>query len=169
MSYIYKIINDINRKVYIGQTIQPPYLRWAKHLMNINDENCNMEIIKAMRELGWEHFNFKVIEEVPQEQLNEREFFWIQQFNSCEDGYNENYPKGFNVQSNKNITSNGKRICKMTLDCQELEVYNTTREAVEETFPEASEAEIKTKMKCIAAVAKGNRKTAYGFKWKYKF
>ena len=29
--YIYKITNDINNKVYIGQTVKKPEERWKEH------------------------------------------------------------------------------------------------------------------------------------------
>lgn len=34
MGTIYKIINDINTKVYIGKTIRPLRMRWKEHKTN---------------------------------------------------------------------------------------------------------------------------------------
>ena len=36
MGYIYKIINDINDKIYIGQTIRTIEERWKEHLKESN-------------------------------------------------------------------------------------------------------------------------------------
>lgn len=44
-----------------------------------------------MREFGIENFSFEIIEvfeEYNQNKLNEREKFWIKNYNTLEDGYN---------------------------------------------------------------------------------
>jgi hypothetical protein len=33
MAFIYKIINDINDKVYIGKTVKTIKVRWQQHLL----------------------------------------------------------------------------------------------------------------------------------------
>lgn len=43
-----------------------------------------------MREDGLENFKFEVIEECPKELLNEKEVYWINEYNSLETGYNMN-------------------------------------------------------------------------------
>jgi hypothetical protein len=127
-----------------------------------------MEIVKAMRELGWENFSFKIIEEVPNENLDNREYYWSQYFDCYNNGYNTNFPKGYNMESQTELR-NCKKICQLNNNSEIIAIYNSTREAVKTIFPDATEEEIKTKMKCISAVARGNRKSAYGFKWKYSF
>lgn len=88
MGYIYKIINDINDKVYIGQTQRSIQERWKEHLKESNDTRMNHPIYRAMRKYGNEHFSIIVVEEIENNQLDEREVYWIQQYNSYKDGYN---------------------------------------------------------------------------------
>lgn len=82
---IYKITNLINDKVYVGQTTQELKLRLKYH-----KSNKNTLIGRAIRKYGWENFSVEVLEECEtQEQLNEREIFWIKKLNSKNpNGYN---------------------------------------------------------------------------------
>ena len=48
----------------------------------------NNQIHSAMRELGRENFYLEILEECKQEELNEREIFWIAYYNSFKNGYN---------------------------------------------------------------------------------
>ena len=81
---IYKIENLINHKSYIGQSIDIEK-RWYDH----KHSNDNFAIHAAMRKYGIENFSFEIIEECSKEDLDEKECFWIQKFNSLTpNGYN---------------------------------------------------------------------------------
>ena len=87
--FIYKITNKLNNKVYIGQTVQKPIERFYQHCAKKCDKYIlNMVIHKAIFKYGKDNFTFEVIEEVPKQQLNEREEYWIKYYNSYTDGYN---------------------------------------------------------------------------------
>ena len=88
MSYIYKIFNDINDQVYIGQTRGSVESRLKEHLYDARVNKDNSKFHKAIRELGSDHFSISIIEECPTEHLNERERFWIAHYDSQEHGYN---------------------------------------------------------------------------------
>ena len=88
LGIIYKITNKINNKVYIGQTTQTLNLRWQGHCQNINNGSYQMVIKRAIHKYGKENFIIEEIEECNQELLNEREKYWIQFYNSYENGYN---------------------------------------------------------------------------------
>lgn len=88
MSYIYKISNDINDQIYIGQTRGTLESRLKEHLYDAKVNKDNSKFHKAIRELGSEHFSISMIEECPTEYLNERERFQIAYYNSQEYGYN---------------------------------------------------------------------------------
>ena len=81
---IYKITNLINGKCYIGQSrnIQN---RWRRHRSS-NDE---YSIHLAFRKYGLENFKFEIIEECSVDKLNDREKYWINFYDSYENGYNE--------------------------------------------------------------------------------
>ena len=91
MGCIYKITNTINNKCYIGQSINIT-ARWQAHKNAVNSKTLyHYPLYRAFRKYGLENFTFTVIEECPVSQLNEKEIFWIQYYNSFLDknkGYN---------------------------------------------------------------------------------
>ena len=85
---IYKITNNINNKCYIGQSIHIEH-RWEEHKSKYNWERENTKpLYLAFQKYGLENFTFEVIEECEVEQLNIKEQYWINFYNSYEDGYN---------------------------------------------------------------------------------
>lgn len=88
--YIYKIVNDINNKVYIGQTKQHYLSRFSQHLSHARTGKSNHKLARAIRKYGEEHFFIEVIEEIDITLLDEREIFWISQYHSTEDEYGYN-------------------------------------------------------------------------------
>lgn len=84
---IYKIENLINGKVYIGQS-KNILRRWQEHKNKY--KTLNTKLYLAMREDGIENFDFSIIEICPLELLNEKEQYYIDYFNSANDGYNMN-------------------------------------------------------------------------------
>ena len=105
--FIYKITNKLNNKVYIGQTIQKPIERFYKHCAKKCDKYIlNMVIHKAIFKYGKDNFTFEVIEEVPKQQLNEREEYWIKYYNSYTDGYNSTKGGQKGNKPFKNIDNN---------------------------------------------------------------
>lgn len=87
MSYIYKISNDINDSVYIGQTIGSIQTRFKQHCYD-SKRDTNNKFHNAMRNIGIEHFKIELIEECSNEQLDNREKYWISYYDSCNNGYN---------------------------------------------------------------------------------
>lgn len=87
MGYIYKITNDINNKIYIGFTARNLDIRFKEHLTDRLRET-ERPLYRAMNKYGVEHFSIVLIEEVPDKDLQEREQYWITQYNSYHNGYN---------------------------------------------------------------------------------
>lgn len=88
MAYIYKIINNINNKVYIGQTAQTVDTRWKRHLIHFSDGR-DTPLYHAMKKYGVENFSIETIEECNIEELDEKEKFYIKLYNSYgQNGYN---------------------------------------------------------------------------------
>ena len=83
MGFIYIIKNDINNHVYIGQTSRSVEIRWKEHVRH-NNQIINL----AIQKYGVEHFWIEQIEECDNSLLDERERFWISQYDSFNDGYN---------------------------------------------------------------------------------
>ena len=87
MPYIYKIINDINNKVYIGQTTTTIEERFKEHLYEVDKgRHLDWPLYAAMKKYGVQHFKPEIIEETSE--LDERERFWIEVYRSFKNGYN---------------------------------------------------------------------------------
>lgn len=94
--YIYKFINKITGKIYIGQTnnIEKRKRGHKSESFNPKANGYNLPFHVAIRKYGWENFNFEVLEELSddfgREYLNEREIFFIAYYKSLvnENGYN---------------------------------------------------------------------------------
>lgn len=88
--WIYKITNIQNNKVYIGQTIRPIKNRFNRHINDAINNIIDTHFARAIRKYGKENF---IIEEIDnaqtQDELNQKEQYWIQYYNSVEEGYNE--------------------------------------------------------------------------------
>lgn len=92
---IYKITNQVNGKVYIGQSKNIKD-RWRNHKTRaFNDYESNScyeyPLYRAIRKYGLENFSFEIIEECLPSELNEREKYWIKYYDSfnLENGYNQ--------------------------------------------------------------------------------
>lgn len=89
MGYIYKITNTLNNKIYIGQTIKSVEKRFQQHKNNSNKPYFSQIVLyKAFNKYGIENFKCEQIEEVINEQLDDREKYWIEYYDSYFDGYN---------------------------------------------------------------------------------
>lgn len=82
---IYKITNKINGKSYIGQSINIVQ-RWKQHRTNAMVRTEALYL--AFQKYGIENFSFEVLEECSEEELDQREQYYISFFNSYENGYN---------------------------------------------------------------------------------
>jgi group I intron endonuclease len=96
---IYKITNTINKKLYYGQTRQPPNRRWSQHKISAKNGG-KMILYNAMRLYGIDKFTFEVICECDTlEELNAKEIEYISKYNTLSpNGYNagkggDNYEK----------------------------------------------------------------------------
>lgn len=85
--YIYKIVNNINGKVYVGKT-KSPAERCNSHFREYKNKNNNKTLYKAMRKYGEQNFEFRIIEKCEDAFWEEREKYWIAYYNSLKDGYN---------------------------------------------------------------------------------
>lgn len=73
MSVIYKIINKIDGKFYIGKTTKLINTRFQFHYYA--HKNKMTYLYKAMRKYGFNNFDIQIIEETTS--LDEREKYWI--------------------------------------------------------------------------------------------
>ena len=86
---IYKITNKLNGMSYIGQA-KDIRERWREHLkcgLGI-DTPSNNKLYQAMLKDGVDNFTFELLELCPKDELNEKESFYIQLYQTKESGYN---------------------------------------------------------------------------------
>lgn len=103
--FIYKISNDINKKVYIGQTIRPIEDRFKRHINDAINYILDTHFARAIRKYGKDHFQIELIDQaVTQDELNQKEQYWIKYYDSIHNGYNETdaiYKSGGNTYQSK--------------------------------------------------------------------
>lgn len=88
---IYKITNQKNGIVYIGQAVDIS-TRWKNHAkagLGIDTPQGN-KLYKAMMEDGLENFSFEVLEICSRDQLDEKEKWYIGLYQADQFGYNSN-------------------------------------------------------------------------------
>jgi group I intron endonuclease len=86
---IYKSTNKIDKKIYIGQTTQDLDKRIKNHLKE-SKNNIKRPFLMSLKKYGLDNFIFEVIDSASNlEELNEKEIFWINFYNSVSpNGYN---------------------------------------------------------------------------------
>ena len=176
MGVIYLIQNKVNGKSYVGQTRRKKVeMRWSQHKKKPG-------IMKsAFDKHGVENFEFSIICEIPNEELDDREILEIRERNTIvpngyniEEGGNKNKVihsetrKKLSEARKKRVTTEetraktsqalGKSVKQLSLDGNLIAVFKSMKQA-------AKILEIGSKG--ISACCKGRRKTTGGFKWEY--
>lgn len=98
-SGIYKILNKINGKAYVGSAVNLN-LRWSQHKSKLKiNEHPNKYLQASWNKNGLENFEFVVIEYCDKSILLEREQFWIDNLKVCdrEFGYNTRIVASSNI------------------------------------------------------------------------
>ena len=103
--WIYKITNIQNNKIYIGQTIRPIKDRFNRHMTDALNNVIDTHFARAIRKYGRDSFVYEEIDTAQnQNELNQKEQYWINYYNSIEYGYNETdalYKCGGNTYKSK--------------------------------------------------------------------
>lgn len=92
---IYKITNLLTEQCYIGQSVNISD-RWKQHCkcgLGIEASTTNILYNAMQRDKIW-NFSFELLEECPKENLNEKEKFWINMYQSNKFGYNSTKGNG---------------------------------------------------------------------------
>jgi len=106
---IYKIINKVNNKIYVGQTVSHvlnakryrPYghiRRFKSHVSEAFSSKKNQchYLNNAIRKYGTSNFEVELIECCPLEISNEKEIYYIEKYNSL-------FPNGYNLKNGGNV------------------------------------------------------------------
>lgn len=173
MAYIYSITNLENQKVYVGKTTQPnPYDRWKQHLQlgrslnNLKENNSahTMPILRAINKYGADNFKFRVIEECKEDNINERETYWIEKLNAYgKNGYNITLG-GDGIKKPRKYWSNhpnSKPVSCYTLEGEWVKDYESVGIAADSCGNKKGKS-------CIIACIKGTTFQALGYRWAWK-
>lgn len=165
VGYIYKVTNNINGKIYIGQTRQSIERRWSQHITNSKLEQSHSLLDMAIKKYGKDNFTIKCVEEIFMEtkqrlidELNTKEKEYIKIFNSS------------SKQGNYNITDGGEKISPTCLI--PIDQYSLDGKYIK-TYPGMIDVsyELNITENCfanISACCNGRKVTAYGYIWRYK-
>lgn len=149
---IYKYTNLINGKVYIGQTKQTIKQRDYKHQTQLND---NTYFHRAMKKYGRNNFSLELVEDhIPFNQLNEKEKFYIDFFESF---YTTG--KGYNLTQGGQWGSGTQKITPSQAQNIKYLILNTTK-----SFQEIANEYCVT-IYCISDINRG--KTFYDEYFRY--
>lgn len=122
MKLIYKIVNKINNKHYIGQTTKSLEERFSQHIYDSLIKKDDKPLHRAIRKYGPENFYIELVEEVDDStSLDEREQYWIAYYNS----YGQ--PNGYNATIGGNLFS--KDVNPMNLPEIREKVSNSQKES----------------------------------------
>jgi len=88
-SYIYKIKNNINNKIYVGCTTKPIEQRFVEHIQRSKNNKFNKtKLYYSFKKYGIENFSIELIEECDEKLMFIREIEYIKEFNSYNNGLN---------------------------------------------------------------------------------
>ena len=118
---IYIIKNDINDKIYVGQSVNA-FDRFSKHISDALHEKDNMLIHKAIKKYGKEHFTCVILESQI-ENYDEREQYWIKKLDTLT-------PNGYNIAIGGQGTGSG--INSTCSSIKSEDVLNQIREKLKE-------------------------------------
>lgn len=149
---IYLIINNINNKKYIGQSVNV-YERWREH---ISEPNMTSRLDLAIKKYGYQNFDCFLLESCLREELNQKEYEWSMVYNDCY------IPTGYNIQiCGSSINLNYvKTISSYDLSGHKIKTYKCVSDAASDVGVSAS---------CISAAAKHlvGSKTAANLLWNF--
>lgn len=160
--FIYKIYNDVNDKIYIGQTIATIKDRWHGHMSSaLNEKRCKSALYNAMRKYGRDKFH---IEEIDRLQCSTKEEL-ITNLNKLEqqriiDYKSLSHQNGYNFEKGgDNKCVPGRRVCQYDLDLNHLNTYESMQEAGRENNIDGC---------TIQGVCSHRFYTAGGYVWAYE-
>ena len=176
---IYLINNKITQKKYVGQTKNNIYERWGRHILDayrcarLNKKNSLFH--EKIIEFSPENFEVTLLEQCSSKDVDEKERYWINYYDSYNNGYNSTlggqdkealndfrFKKGDPRQSiysfQKGNKLGGKRIIQYSLSGEKINEFETAKDAAEYTHG------------CVTSIRKVcnlNGKTSGGFQWRW--
>lgn len=133
---IYKVTNQVNKKVYIGKTKNTLRIRRQQHYYEINDLKSSFH--NALTKYSPESFIWEMIDAASSlEELDQKEKYWIKYFRSREDGIGYNI--GVGGEGGDNFSNNPKK--------EEIRKYIGSQVRLSKRWTEEKRKEASEKMK----------------------
>jgi group I intron endonuclease len=159
---IYRHINKVNGKSYIGQTSQKLTNRWKSG--NGYTLEHQPAFYNAIKKYGWDNFEHEILEKdlTSLDEANNRERYWIAYYHTCIydpecSGYN--ITKGGDGTPGHKMSEQTKAKIKKSVYCVELdEVFESLSAAAEKTGCLISK---------ISRCCKGYANSTGGYHWRY--
>lgn len=131
MGLIYKIENIITHKIYIGQTSFTLEKRWHQHIKESKEALDGLRqsfplFHRMIIKYGEDNFIPSIIEECEDFLLDEREKYWIEYFDSYNNGYNGTF--GGRTSS----INHPSDVTEFSLNGEFIKHYNSVNEAEKE-------------------------------------
>jgi len=150
---IYLIKCQLNDKVYIGQTVSSIKRRWNAHCLG---KDISMPIARALKKYGKDNFTIEMIDKSDNLlDLNKKEEFWIQKYNSTDRSV------GYNVQFgglNKTMSQDTKnKISKAKIGNKVWESADYRKKMIEKRKEVGQSTEFKQKMSKVNSQNAKNR------------
>lgn len=171
---VYCHTNRVNGKKYIGITCMSPKKRWA----NGNGYN-GMILGRAIKKYGWDAFSHEILfNDLSEEEARSKEIYLIEKYQTCNPKYGYNQSVGGNIpteharellkkrMTGKNNPMYGRKRTKRNLESTRKAVLCVETSMVYESISQASRM-TNINLSHIAAVCRGDRKTAGGFHWRF--
>jgi len=99
---IYKFTNRITGESYVGQSVDiEKRYKQHKRRVELTYDWEDTYFHRMLRKYGFENFDFEILEECSQQELNEREIYYI-------DKYNALFPNGYNMSKGGKYSANKK-------------------------------------------------------------
>lgn len=177
---IYKISNDVNDKVYIGQTTRKLKERIEDYKKETKYKSDSRPIIRAMSKYGFKHFKFEILSDniETKEEMDKLEIQYIKDYHSLitENGYNielggnsigkhseETKRKISEAQLGEKNHMYGKRgelnaTSKKVIELTTGKIYNSAMLAADDLQLEFSH---------VCSVARGDRGSHKGYVFRY--
>ena len=161
---IYMIQNLVNFKIYIGQSVNIED-RWRQHRSELRgNDHDNKHLQRAWNKYKEDNFEFTVICECDESQLNTKEIDYISKLKTYDPdfGYNKTYggEGGRPTEETRRKQSEANSIPIVQIDASTNKVINVWESAMDAEREGFNHSNI---IKCC----KGKRKTHKEYRWQY--